>query len=591
MVVTNNTHYFSVNNKVFNEVPDTDSWSFESSRRMLFGQRLYWEYKFCKSVGGQAFFYTFTYNNDSLPHFDCTKIDDDGDEIPYSFPCFSYDHIRLLTNGLISKVLRRKYGSQMRYFVACERGEGKGRYRKKGQNPHYHVIFFIFPLDDSIRKVNDVPYRRISPISFAHLCKSVWQYKSVVDKSYTKIQCDYKSARFGHCQPGLNVGLVTDFDALSYVSKYVVKDTSQSFDDKCVKAYYYRYFRSKGYTWHSLYSYYHYLRVNGRCIDRDDFLEMSGISSFLLFRRCRRCAADRHGYLGWLRYQPDYANFFNQFKYFFDTLYYPQIVDYMYRRYVCSFGSKVRCSKSLGSFGLSFVNDPDFAPHFVLNKSDDVVTQPISLYYYRKLYFDTVTCPKTGNILYVLNERGKELKCTNLPNTLQNCANTLFESIQFVLNNKNNDSFISYFSDEYSDLPSKVNFLNTLLDDNFLKLYSYYHVVYQYRHFVASDPPALSSDVSFLDVLCDYRKFLSSNFYSCDFQSMSIHTYLRVMNDSELVSFDNHPVFVNFVPYFKLCNQLVILVNRFLGDIKKKDFAESMSLRSSLNHNKFVKYS
>lgn len=591
MLIKNNTHYFSLSNKLYNLVPDPHSWEFESARRLSYSQRLYWEFKYTKHVGGQAFFYTFTYNNKSLPHYTFYDMKPDKNELyKRNMPCFNYDHIRLLTNGLISKELRRKYGSQLRYFVACERGEGKG-VRGKGLNPHYHVIFFISPLSDKVRKPKDPPYKRISPIRFCHLCKAVWQYQ-LLPGTYDRLECDYKSARFGHCQPGDDLGLVTDFDALSYVTKYVCKDSALSNDDCAIKNSFERHFKSLGYTWHSLYFYYQYLRLNGLCPDRQYFLDSSGLSRYIDWR-CRNLALrHKHDFLTYLRmyYWHDVEPFWINFFDFFNEIYLPQVISQSYRQYYNQYGAKVRTSKSLGVYGLNFVRQVDNNPHFVLD-TDKPDPQPICLYYYRKLYMDVVKCPVTGNPLYVLNQNGIDLKCCNLQSNISKLNDNLEHCISFFGCNVHNSNLWS-FASKYNITPSL--YAEVASDFNLhsvLYRYSVYRYVYQYRHYSSFDnAPAIDNGFSFDNILRDYAGFLKSNFYTCDFEESSL---IRVIphfmrNDCHVYSFLCHPLFSSFKSKFDVIERFYQCYIDFLGDKKKRDFDDGRELRQRLNSNKYI---
>lgn len=587
MLVKNKTHYYSFYNKTYNVVPDSQSWEFESSKRLSYGQRLYWEYKYCKSVGGQAFFYTFTYNNNSLPYFEFERYSERyNDFVKTRIPCFNYNHIRLITNGIISKVLRRKYGSQLRYFVACERGEGKG-FRGKGLNPHYHVIFFIFPLLDKVRKDKDVPYKRISPIQFCHLCKCVWQYQSTYNKS-DYVVADYKSAKFGHCQPGNDLGLITDFDALSYVTKYVVKDSAQYVDDRCIESYYARIIREKGYTFHSLYSFYHYLRFTGSIVCRQDFFEFSGLDKFFCWRALsHRRDIDFLRYLQ-LQYPFLYDDFMSSFKDYYNRIYLPAVVRQEYHNYLNMYGSKVRCSKSLGIYGLSFVRDEDVNPHFVLDKSNQVVTQPICLYYYRKKYMDVVRCPYTNNVLYVLNDKGIDLKAKLIPSVISRFHSSLSDSINAFSNNKIDSPLWNFALSKdlkYDDFKSLCSEFDL---DSLLYEYSVYHNVYEYRSYPLSSPLHLNYAFDTEDIVHDYVKFLSSNFYTCDYSELYLITLVEFNRDDGIVCCSEHSCFKSVLQKFAIIQRFYDVYKEFVGSIKKKAFDDAKELRGKVNA---VKYS
>ena len=162
MLVENRSHRTSVYNRTYASVPDTNSFFFQSGRRRAYAQRLYFEYLYTQKVNGTTYFYTLTYNDKSIPHYFKDR------------PCFSYADIRLVTNGALSKELERKYGSRLRYFVACETGEGKGS-RGAGKNPHYHCIFFVQPLHDKEGKPITEGYIPIQPLDFRRIIRRVWQ--------------------------------------------------------------------------------------------------------------------------------------------------------------------------------------------------------------------------------------------------------------------------------------------------------------------------------------------------------------------------------------------------------------------------------
>lgn len=591
MLVKNKTHYYSVFNKTYNVVPDNNSWEFQCSKRMSYGQRLYWEYKYCKSVGGQAFFYTFTYNDDSLPHFDFDRFNiTTKDYEPVSMPCFNYAHIRLITNGIISKVLRRKFGSQLRYFVACERGEGKGL-RGKGMNPHYHVIFFVFPLSSKIRKPDDPPYKRISPIQFCHLCKCTWQYQSSYNKSDYVI-ADYKTAKFGHCQPGDDLGYISDFDALSYVTKYVIKDSSECYDDQSVYIYFEHKFKKLGYTYHAFFSFYQYERLYGHVFDRYSFLQNYDVLSYFAWRRLSPDNR-RFSYFDYIRHckPASYFNLFDSFIEYFNKVYLPTVIQISYRDYVNKYSSKVRCSKSLGIYGLQFVKDLDSDPHFVLDKSDEVVSQPICLYYYRKIYMDTVKCPVTGNNLYVLNEKGIDLKCRKLPFVLRSTVDKLSDICTGLSNNSQSSDVWNFFKSCGFAYLSFTSLLQSPDFENLLFRYSVYRNVYEYRFYPSGTDVRLSSYMNMDDIVSDYGKFLTSNFYYNDYSDLFLITLVRKLDPQKYRSFSLHPVFAPYIEKFKLLEQIYQLWSEYTGQLKKQAFSESLHVRKGLNALKFASVS
>ena len=232
MKLLNKTHYHDQFTRIYNEVPDDDSFAFESSKRISYQQRLYWEFEACKMMKGKTFFYTFTYNDNALPKY-------------MGLPVFDYSHVRKLTNGRIQKELLRKYGYECHYAIFPENGEGgeshnyKGK-RGKGNNPHYHAVFFLFPRlmrdeKGSIilplkRDLSVSQPREITALKFRELVRSVWQYSTTLVKDeqgkwmHKDVYTDWKNARFGHCQEGSNLGEVKNEDPFGYIAKYCTKD-------------------------------------------------------------------------------------------------------------------------------------------------------------------------------------------------------------------------------------------------------------------------------------------------------------------------------------------------------------------------------
>ena len=198
----NRTLYFSPG-KDRTHVVFGSSRSYCSVRSKIEGyeSRLYWQFKYCQDFGGQTFFYTLTYNNQSIPNH-------------YGTYCFDYEHLRDLLTGGFRKFLLRKFGTSFKYFIGAELGEGKGS-RGLHNNPHYHILFFLQSACNP-----KFAYRKITPIEFRHLVRLYWQG---FDEDVTGFR-SYKTAKYGAVKEGDNLGLVTDFRAIRYVSKYVTKD-------------------------------------------------------------------------------------------------------------------------------------------------------------------------------------------------------------------------------------------------------------------------------------------------------------------------------------------------------------------------------
>lgn len=585
MKIANNTHYFCYMSKTFNVVPDNDSFAFESAKRNGYAQRLYWEFQYTKKMKGQAYFWTFTYNDSNLPvqrlYINTHKLDDKGQDI-YTFKditTFDYNHVRLLTNGLISKELKRKYGSKLRYFCACERGEGKGS-RGKGNNPHYHIIFFITPHDKPSK--SDKPYRRISPYAFAELVKKVWQYNTIKD-SYKREIADYKSARFGHAQPGQDMGLVTCSDALSYCAKYCIKDCVENDYNSEVYNCFRDQVRKAGITYDVLDSYYTiHSWVNDLALS--DYADMLALHDYNHWRKVTGYVDKSYMHyletynvpvLDWLK--ENIVPFFND--YYIDAK-----SKALFHEWRNRYGLKTRCSKSLGAYGLEFIQSPKEDPYFNIATSSQMKAERISLYYFRKKYMDVVTCPVSGNPLYVLNGDGVALKRKQLPKAIDNTCSQVHSALE--LYSKQNDHFEFTCMRNSTILPFDT--ILKSINEDVIRRYAIYRHVYQYRSYMYDSPMSVDTERLFIeDVLEDYTRFITEcNIYTCDYDN-NLTLYLKQDHDCKLFSYDNHPAFAPYIKQFQVLELLINSYVKILSDGKKAKFNETASLKQKLNCIKF----
>lgn len=213
IVIRNRSNYFDYSkDKTHIRLNNPNSYKFACSKEMAYKTRLYYEYKYTESVGGQSFFYTLTYNDAHIP------------KDPFlGLPCFDYKDLARFLNGGFKKQLERKYSTKLKYFVGAELGDGKGK-RGLANNPHYHVIFFLTPKDSS--------YKVISPLELRHLVRLYWQG---ADQSQQWI--DYNKFELGLAKEGsYNLGKICDFRACVYASKYVTKDVSLRKREPSIKA-------------------------------------------------------------------------------------------------------------------------------------------------------------------------------------------------------------------------------------------------------------------------------------------------------------------------------------------------------------------
>lgn len=342
--INNNSHYISETSKTKFRLINPNNFTAQKSRQLSYYVRLYYHHQHILSLGGQTYFYTFTYNDRALPHY-CGER------------CFDLRHIDwFMRDSGFDKKLLRDYGYKLQYFVSCELGDGKG-VRGYAGNPHYHVLFFLVP-----HKVK----KYITPSDFQSLVRAYWQ-------GCNKRPRDY---RFGIAMPGDNLGFVNSCSAISYVSKYVLKDITyrQLF---CSLR------RAKE----------HFIKIR---------LEKISTARAALYRYCvlNNCAID----------SPKATTAIGLFV--------RRIFNNLYRKDVLNiYMPKVRISQGVGLYALEKVNTDGLTISIPIDhKTIKSVTIP--QYLYRKMYYNVVK-DDAGNNKYVLNESGINVRARELPSKIQ----------------------------------------------------------------------------------------------------------------------------------------------------------------------------
>lgn len=219
--VPNRTYFYGNHTKLSNVVACPDSFSAYQQRRKDVFLRLHSQHKATLQQNGYSLFYTFTYSELRIPKFLGVNVHD-------------YNDIRWLfvSSGFINCLLRN-FNTRLKYCLTSEFGEGKGK-RGWHNNPHYHCILFLTPVDPS--------QPIISPLNFRTLIKSYWQgvKQSVLDKAKVEkrgilyheriqpdnIEWDKEKMCKGYAQEGDKLGVVNSVNGLAYVVKYVTKDSS-----------------------------------------------------------------------------------------------------------------------------------------------------------------------------------------------------------------------------------------------------------------------------------------------------------------------------------------------------------------------------
>lgn len=195
----NNTRYFNpANSKVTLTYPVQDTFGYNYRRKQSYEVRNYYHFNYIKSIGGVAYFYTLTYNDRNLPHWFEHVV------------CDNTDIRWFLNDSGFRQMLSSKYNIRLGYFITTEYGEGKG-VRGKGNNPHYHVIFYLW--NDEHKSVDDI----ITARQFKHLVQTYWQGSFRHPKLFRK----------GKAEPSNYHGLLGRLENVSaclYCCKYCIKD-------------------------------------------------------------------------------------------------------------------------------------------------------------------------------------------------------------------------------------------------------------------------------------------------------------------------------------------------------------------------------
>lgn len=551
MKVLNNTHYWHLHSKLYNEVPDTNSFVYQSSKRHSFYLRMYYEYQYTLQHGGKAFFVTFTYNDKSIPKY-------------LGYPVFNYEHIRLITNGVISKRLYRAYGCSMKYLCACEAGEGgtaEHHKRGLGNNPHYHFIFFVIPV------IKGTPC--IDSKKFFSICQEVWQGKS----GYIP----WQKARFGSVKEGKFGIEVLDTRAFKYVGKYCLKDNHTLFIENSVHDLIYQKCLSQEYSLSNFRRYLWYLNS----IDPKHpftisaFARLFDLPAYNMLRK--RDHIDINYFIN--HYCLDYlpssdphfipfvrSNFIKYHTFFLENIL-PDLVASEWNKFKLKYSGKCRSSKSLGISGLDYVINPDSDPHFKIVEPSGPKIYKLPLYYLRHIYYDVVTCPVTGNPLYVLNRRGHDLKLVRLNKSVSDFYNFTLRNVSTLIDNK-----LSFFyrNEKYDVIASAMSLR---LSFDYLKtvyIYSVYNIVYKYRIYSKSSALALSDDFNFAQILEDYDNFLQTDRFKLDFEEGTIYNLFA--RDPSACLFNTHYLFHPYSEIFNFLDSINEHVSSVISDKKKSQF-------------------
>lgn len=537
----NPTKYFAPGvSRTHVRFPSSSTYKFNRSKREGYETRLYWEFKFCEFLGGQTFFYTLTYNDNAIPKY-------------YGKNCFDYQDLRYLLNGGFKKYLLRNFGTDFKYFVGAELGDGKGS-RGLGNNPHYHVLFFLRPTSDP--KFHSL-YQKIKPTVFRSLVRNYWQGAE---------QIDYRAAKFGIAREGRYCGLVKDFRACMYVAKYCSKDAGlKSFEDHLRLR-----FESK-YRFNYADSLKCYQDFVSEVINPDwNILQSDGsyfysiydliarhVSDYVPLEPDVKVVDDSPSFLGHHNFIIACQDFISSYglsaKY---SDFVSSKIDEFVRRdinvYRNRYCNKCRISNGVGLYALDCLEDLQ-NPKIKVPSKVGFKYRPLCLYYYRKLFCARFK-DKTGSVIYTLNSVGIDYRVSHLDEYVNSYSSVVKRYVDLVVSRP--DVFDSFYQsefntscfDDYVSFIRRYNFLKKSNDvQKVVKLYAEFKIIYEDRFFKldgASESPSFP-------VLCpsiDFRRFLLPSpllVNSCD----SACSHFLQWHDEDWLSYSCHP---SFYPYNEL---------------------------------------
>lgn len=578
----NNTKYFNPDtDKAYNTFGSPESYQSRRIKIEGYETRLYWQFRYCNEHNGQTFFYTLTYNDANMPNH-------------YGINCFDYEDLRDLLTGGFRKQLLRKYGTTFKYFIGAELGDGKGE-RGLHNNPHYHILFF---LEDA--KNERFPYKVISPVDFRHLVRLYWQG---FDED-TDGRRDYRTeCKYGIAREGENIGLVTDFRAVQYVSKYVCKDVALKQGEKKVERKVRMKIKNDGkLSIEILESFFDEVLFEYFNIPLDAKHTAWQMNEIELVEHCLPHFFDLYDDLGLPRdgfpksaaawsiiYNYDLWSDYRKFK----KTKIEEKVRLALNEWRNRYCNKCRISHGVGDYALDFIGD-EMEPVFQVPSKRGFKNRPISMYYYRKLY-TKVIIDDAGSPIRVLNDLGIKYKLSRLDKQIEKKIEVAKNNLSLIVDNselfeKMRDSDINTeVSMHFSDFLERLNYL--LKENNIeeiLRRYAEYKLVYEDRFF-SFDTYGDYSVCNFpeLDLYEDYSRFLVPSIYSVSRSDLRLATFLESPS-KDYLSYYQHPYFLRFIGIF---NILDMCADYFFvqGDDKAQSEAEEVAATKRFHNKEKVK--
>lgn len=525
--IPNRTNYFNPDGtRTYVRFSSPDTYRSRQQKIEGYENRIYWEYRWCCDNSGTTYFYTLTYNDKAMPKYEGQN-------------CFDYADLRYLLNGAFKKTLLRKYGTNFKYFVGAELGEGKGS-RGMHNNPHYHVLFFTYP-DEQYHK-----FEQITPEEFRHLVKMYWQGCDETRDGFR----DYRDFKFGVAKEGDNLGVVTDYRACTYVAKYVTKEAKLRYFERKVRLnvrnYWYNDMKVtddntvKERFWNEFLVPAMSPFIKGEVPEMSDteiFAEYAYLSSIwtdastpaeMVTEILRECPE--------IRFQ--YHWFVNQLV--------EEEVRLAVNEYRNRYCNKCRCSQGLGDYALKFIDDEE-NPRIKVPSKKGFKYRPLNLFYYRKLFCDVVK-DDAGQNVYVLNEKGVQYKLSHLPEQLEktssrvkaNVASLTRELYEKMLKSDVNEGVTMTYEQFIANMNNK--------DEKIYDDYAKFKIIYEDRWFKVGSTDCENYDFPILNPIGDYECFLRPAIYEVPYSSVRCSNFIQAP-DYGYLPYAAHP---DFLPNMRL---------------------------------------
>ena len=545
--ILNPTKYFDPSkDKTHVRFPSPSSYRFQKMKVESFEARLYWQYRYCASLGCKTFFYTLTYNDENLP-------------FKYGKPCFDYEDLRDLFTGGFRKQLLRKYGQTFKYFVGAELGCGEGE-RGLGNNPHYHILFFLEPANNP-----RFTFKQIPALEFRHLIRMYWQGFDQSDGFL-----DYRKCKYGIAKEGSeNFGEVIDYRAVAYCAKYVTKDVRLKMREvDILKLLRFRYHvqLQKDLDFHRKF----FKDVLKPLFFVNDISDAESLVRLL--PEITEFANRFHDLTPIEVFDNDetfvksvklVCRFHHLWKEYFNFL--NKEVDERCRKDINEwrnrYCNKPRISQNVGIYALNFIED-------LANPRIEILTKKgkrmrlLPLYLYRKLFTGVVYPVERffngkfyqTNPIRVLNRDGINYKLSQLDKNIQRLSDKTKSLFELVVNDRslfqmmlasdvNTECHYSFEDFKFRLSKLKVDFH----EDYIYKQYAVYKLVYEDRCF------EFNGDFPLLHYKLDYERFLIPSIFSVPRSDLALECFVEDIPKNYMY-YETHPDFLRFAGIFAVFN-------------------------------------